>query len=219
MIVLPPRVSERIVAVERTEESPITRSVACMPPWRELNFAVGGSGAFERRKRLFFTAWPSRTICTRFCVGNRVARGSSDQEPACSFSIRSVCRRSLNIPWITCRFVYIYRPLTGALNGAAVCLFPDRETALLGTIEYAGGPSPGPGGYVDRLLETKGPCYVVNSPSCGYRACLLWAELVRSSRGSFQVTCGRDNGSLFKLRRTSCYDLHSQVLYDCAARP
>ena len=191
MIVLPRRVSERIVAVERTEESPITRSVACMPPWRELNVAVGGTTAFGRRKRLFFTTWPSRNICTRFCVGNRVARGSSDQEPACFSSVRSACRCSLNVPRITCRFVYIYRPLTGTLNGAAACLFLERETALLGTGEYAGGSSPGPGGYIHRLLKTEDPCYVVNLPSCGFWACLQWAELVRSSRGSFEVTRAR----------------------------
>ncbi|SRR6266702_2391384 len=151
---LPLRVSERIVAVERTDESPIMRSVACMLPWRELNLAVGGA-VFGWRKRFFFTAWPSRNICTRFCVGSRVARGSSDQEPACFSSARSVCRYSLNIPRITCRFVHIYRPLTGELNGAAACLFLDRDIALEGTIEYAGGSSPWTGGdYVDRLLGT-----------------------------------------------------------------
>jgi hypothetical protein len=78
-----------------------------------------------------------------------------------------MCRRSLYIPRITSRFVYITRPLTGwvkLVNGAGACLFSDRGTVVVGCArEYAGGASPGTegaspgpeGGYVDQQLGSK----------------------------------------------------------------
>jgi hypothetical protein len=40
---LPLRVFERIVAVERSERFPVTRSIACTLPWREVKLAVGAT--------------------------------------------------------------------------------------------------------------------------------------------------------------------------------
>ena len=133
-VMLPLRVFERIVAIERPRLSPVTRSIVSMLPWRELNLAVGGT-PFGVRKHFFFDTLPSRNICTISCVGNGVTRGSSDQEPACAFSDRLMCGRPLYIPRIASRFVYITRPLTGWVrwvNGASASLFVDGETGLAG---------------------------------------------------------------------------------------
>lgn len=59
-------------------------------------------------------------------MGSRGTRGSSDQDP-----------------WILSRFVYMYRPLTGALNGSSGCLFLGGGADVEGAGEYAGGSSPG----------------------------------------------------------------------------
>jgi len=131
-VMLPLRVFERIVAVERTELFPVTRSVVSTLPWREVNLAVGGRPFGVRRKH-FFAALPSENICTRLCVGSGETRGSSDHDPR-----------------IASRFVYITRPFNGWVNGwvdgAAACRFLDRETDLVGGGEYAGGSSPGTDG-------------------------------------------------------------------------
>jgi hypothetical protein len=154
---LPLRVFERIVAIERTELFPVTRSVVFTLPWRELNLAVGGGTPFAKRKNFFFSALPSRNICTIFCVGSGETRGSSDQEPACFFSDGLMYGRSLYIPRIASCLVHITRPLTGWSNGASACRSLDGETDLVGSAgEYAGGSSSGTeGGCVGQRLGSK----------------------------------------------------------------
>lgn len=78
---LPLRVFERIVAVEWTGDCPVTRSVACTLPWREVKLAVGVT-PFGVRKHRLRGALPSRNVCTRSRVGSMGTKGSSDQDPA-----------------------------------------------------------------------------------------------------------------------------------------
>lgn len=152
---LPLRVFERIVVVEWTGVSPVTRSVACTLPWREVKLAVGGTPFGERKHRLLRGTLPSMNVCTRSRVGSRGSRGSSDQDPAC-FKRPILCGRWLNIPWILSRFVYICRPLTGGIDGCSDCLFLGGEPDVEGAGgEYAGGSSPGTEGGYDGLLGTK----------------------------------------------------------------
>ena len=73
----------------------------------------------------------------------------------------------MNIPRITPRFVYIFKPLNGVVNGAKPCLFLERDTTLEGeewegalaiTVEYPGGPSESSWsgrGCITRLSEDK----------------------------------------------------------------
>jgi hypothetical protein len=56
-------------------------------------------------------------------------------------------QHQLDSPRMSSRFVYMFKPLTGGLNGATACLFLERDTVLgegelvRGPCEYAGGLS------------------------------------------------------------------------------
>jgi hypothetical protein len=69
------------VAGVAVSDSPTTRKVAEMPPFRELNLAVGAPIVMLRERRGLRPARFPTIVCKMEELGDRMANGSSTQEP------------------------------------------------------------------------------------------------------------------------------------------
>jgi len=78
---LPWRVVALMVAVAGVADTPTTRKVAEMPPFRELNLAVGAPIVMLRMRRGLRPARPATIVCKMEELEDRMTNGSSSQEP------------------------------------------------------------------------------------------------------------------------------------------